>query len=96
MNRMLTVSEVAKIRNRDRRGTLRWLMNRAGQHLKRRGRMWYIEASIVASLLDRNEQPVDERIESRIMRVEAMLQEQERRLDVHARALQTGGLLRSA
>ena len=84
MNRTLTVAEVAQIRGTDRTSAFRWLQRNAKKHMRRRGRIWTISAQAFALLHD---MPIDDRIATRLRRLEETAEEHGRRLDVHAKAL---------
>lgn len=92
--RMLTVSDVARIRGTDRTSAWRWLQRNAKPYLRRRGKQKgspiVISARVFALLQD---PALYERIERRVVDLERRMTEAEMRADSHANSLRRAGLL---
>jgi hypothetical protein len=82
---LLTVADVAKLRDVNRVSAYRWLLRNAKSYLRRDGRFIRIRAEDYAIV---SNGPVDPRIERKIASLDERVTELERRTGKHASALQ--------
>lgn len=81
---ILTVADVARLRQTDRTSAYRWLQSNAKKHLKRRGRVWVISLAAYRSL---HQDSDHEKILHRLAALEEAVRDAANRLDAHAREL---------
>lgn len=84
MSRTLTVSEIARLRDRDYSSTLRWLQKYARKYLRRKGRRLRVNPKVVL-LFQAHIISFD--VMARMSRVEEILDQHERTLGVHTKGL---------